>query len=70
MTGQAAFFCIIYFHMRLPWERYQISLSEKRSIRGGSFGLNAAKLRTTNRGSAAPTHFGFYDGFRCAQSLG
>ena len=42
---------------------------ERRGIRGGSFGLNASKLRTTNRGSETPSHFGPYDGFRCAQSL-
>ncbi len=41
---------------------------EERSIRGGSFGLNATKLRTTNRGSAKPTAYGPYGGFRCAQT--
>jgi formylglycine-generating enzyme required for sulfatase activity/serine/threonine protein kinase len=41
---------------------------ERRGIRGGSFGLNASKLRTTNRGSENPSHYGPYDGFRCAQS--
>jgi serine/threonine protein kinase/formylglycine-generating enzyme required for sulfatase activity len=40
---------------------------EKRGIRGGSFGLNAWKLRTTNRGSGTPSHYGPYDGFRCVQ---
>jgi formylglycine-generating enzyme required for sulfatase activity len=40
---------------------------EKRGIRGGSFGLNARKLRTTNRGSETPSHYGPYDGFRCVQ---
>ena len=42
---------------------------ERRSIRGGSFGLNASKQRTTNRGSEKPSHYGPYDGFRCVQSV-
>jgi formylglycine-generating enzyme required for sulfatase activity len=42
---------------------------ERRGIRGGSFGLNASKLRTTNRGSENPSHYGPYDGLRCVQSV-
>jgi formylglycine-generating enzyme required for sulfatase activity len=41
---------------------------EKRAIRGGSFGLNASKLRTTNRGSSNPAGYGPYVGFRCVQT--
>jgi formylglycine-generating enzyme required for sulfatase activity len=41
---------------------------EKRSIRGGSFGLNVTKLRSTNRGGAPPSHYSLFDGFRCAQN--
>jgi formylglycine-generating enzyme required for sulfatase activity len=41
---------------------------DERSIRGGSFGLNASKLRTTNRGAANPSNYSYYDGFRCAQA--
>lgn len=40
----------------------------ERGIRGGSAGLNATKLRTTNRGSAKPDRYGYYGGFRCAQT--
>ena len=40
----------------------------ERGIRGGSAGLNATKLRTTNRGSAKPGGYGYYGGFRCAQN--
>jgi formylglycine-generating enzyme required for sulfatase activity len=41
---------------------------KKRGIRGGSAALNETKLRTTNRGSSQPSQYGFYDGFRCAQT--
>jgi formylglycine-generating enzyme required for sulfatase activity len=37
-----------------------------RVIRGGSFGLNDQKMRSTNRGSNSPTVVSEYDGFRCA----
>ena len=42
---------------------------QERSIRGGSFGLNAEKLRTTNRGFGNPFNASEYDGFRCAADL-
>jgi len=40
-----------------------------RVIRGGSFGLNAEKIRTTNRGFNAPSEFSEFDGFRCVVDL-
>ena len=42
---------------------------QERGIRGGSFGLNAQKLRATNRGFADPLQSSEYDGFRCASDL-
>ena len=42
---------------------------QERGIRGGSFGLNAQKLRSTNRGFADPLQSSEYDGFRCASDL-
>jgi formylglycine-generating enzyme required for sulfatase activity len=42
---------------------------QERGIRGGSFGLNTEKIRTTNRGSAIPSQTSEYDGFRCALDL-
>jgi formylglycine-generating enzyme required for sulfatase activity len=40
-----------------------------RGIRGGSFGLNAEKLRSTNRSSSEPSASSEFDGFRCAIDL-
>ena len=37
-----------------------------RVIRGGSFGLNAQKLRSSNRGSNSPSAVSEFDGIRCA----
>ncbi len=45
------------------------SSGTERVIRGGSFGLNAGKLRVSNRGHASPLASGAYDGFRCAVGL-
>jgi len=42
---------------------------QERVIRGGSFGLNAQKLRASNRGFADPLQSSEYDGFRCASDL-
>jgi len=41
---------------------------DQRIIRGGSFGLNATKLRSTNRGAVNPSSYSYYEGFRCVQT--
>lgn len=43
-------------------------VGDEHGIRGGSAGLNATKLRTTNRGAAKSGSYGYYGGFRCAQT--